>query len=122
MVFFKNNTVSTVFALFLMSAMATSLVVLPIVSAHDPPRIYATYPRVHVAPDPVGVGQEMIIVGMMNWALPGATILNDIRFRNLVITITAPDGSTHVQQWDLAPDSGGSAFMIYTPAQVGILH
>ncbi len=116
----NKNKVATTIALFLMFAMAISLVALPTANAHDPPRIYATYPRVHVAPDPVGAGQEVIIVGMLNWALPGATIGNDIRFRNLVITITAPDGSKHVQEWDLAPDSGGSAFMTYTPTEPGI--
>jgi outer membrane protein assembly factor BamB len=115
-----QNEKTIAIALILTVTMIISMIALPVANAHDPPRIYATYPRIHVAPDPVGVGQEVIIVGMMNWALPGANIANEIRFRNLAITITAPDGTTHVQQWELAPDSGGSAFMSYTPVQPGI--
>jgi hypothetical protein len=114
----KNKT-SIAFALFLMFAMTSSLVALPTANAHDPPYVYQTYTKIHVAPNPVGVGEQVEIVSLQNWAIPGALYNNDIRQKNIDFTITKPDGNTEKTHFDLAPDPGGSAFILYTPDQTG---
>jgi len=116
----NRKTILSMLALLLMLIMAFPLLALPTASAHTPPWIYATYPKIHVAPDPVGVGENVEIIGVMNWALPGADYLNTIRFKNIKITITKPDNTTIVKHWNLAPDSGGSVFFLYKPEQVGV--
>ena len=115
--FLRKKTIAI--AVFLTLTIAATMIFAPLVNAHTPPRIYAIYARVHIAPNPVGVGQSVIIVGLVNWALPGALYANDVRLKNYTITITKPDGITFVQKYDLAPDPGGSAFLLYTPDQVG---
>ncbi len=115
----NKNKIPTVLALFLMLTIAVTLVALPLATAHTPPWKYAQYARIHVAPNPVGLGESVIIVASVNWALPGAQFINDIRQQNITFTITKPDGITYQQHFDKAPDSGGSAFITYTPDKVG---
>jgi hypothetical protein len=117
--FSKSKSKISTIAVILLLAFSALLVALPAANAHDPPRIYQMYSRVHVAPDPVGVNQQVIIVAQSNWALPGALYVNDVRQKNITMTITQPNQQTDVQHWDLAPDPGGSAFILYTPDQVG---
>jgi len=114
-----KNKVTTTIVLFLLLAMTVSLVVLPAANAHTPPWRIATYVKIHVNPDPVGVNQETFIVMFTTWALPGAAVGNDIRFHNFKLTITKPDGNTEVKEWPVVPDSGGSAWTTYTPDQTG---
>jgi len=66
----SKNKAATVVSLFLMLAMAISLVALPAANAHTPPWTIATYLKIHVNPNPVGVGQETYIVMFTTWALP----------------------------------------------------
>ena len=50
-----SKTMSTMIALFLMFAMAVSLVALPAVNAHDPPWEIKSFAKIVIAPNPVGV-------------------------------------------------------------------
>ena len=117
---FSKDKIPIVFSVLLMFAMAFSLVAVPLTRGHDPPYTYATYTRIHVAPDPVGVGEQVEIVALQDWALPGALYNNDIRQKNIDFTITRPDGHTDTTHYDLAPDPGGSAFILYTPNTAGV--
>ena len=116
----NRKTILSTLALFLILAMSVPLAALPVADAHTPPYVYATYPKIHVAPALVGVNENVEIVGLMDWALPGADYLNTIRFKNIKITITKPDNTTYVKKWAYAPDSGGSVFFLYKPDQVGV--
>jgi len=117
--FDRRKARATVVSLFLLFAMAVSLVALPAANAHDPPWKIATYVKIHVNPNPVGLGQETFIVMFTTWALPGAAVGNDIRFHDFKLTITAPDGTKETEEWAVVPDSGGSAWTVYTPDQIG---
>jgi len=117
--FDRRKSKATIVALFLLFAMAVSLVALPAATAHDPPWKIATYVKIHVNPNPVGVGQETFIVMFTTWALPGAAVGNDIRFHDFKLTITKPDGTKEIKDWPVVPDSGGSAWIVYTPDQLG---
>ena len=119
MKFDRRKARATVVSLFLLFAMAVSLVALPAANAHDPPWKIATYVKIHVNPNPVGLGQETFIVMFTTWALPGAAVGNDIRFHDFKLTITAPDGTKETEEWAVVPDSGGSAWTVYTPDQIG---
>jgi hypothetical protein len=114
-----RSEIAILFAFFLMLTMAVSIFALPPADAHDPPYVYATYARINIAPDPVGVGETAEIVATQNWAIPGALYNNDIRQKNITITVTKPNGETDVTHFDLAPDPGGSAFILYTPDTAG---
>jgi outer membrane protein assembly factor BamB len=113
----KDN--ATVISMLLMSIIAISLVVSPAANAHTPPWTIQSYLNIHVAPNPVGVGQQLYIVMFTTWALPGASIGNDIRFHDFKLTITKPDQHTEVMNFPVVPDSGGSVFTLYTPDQIG---
>ncbi len=115
----KNRSIATLISVFTILTITLTLIAIPLVNAHDPPYVYQTYARLHVAPELVGVGETVIIIGTQNWALPGALFWNQIRQKNVDFTITKPDGTKDVVHFDLAPDSGGSAFTTYVPTQVG---
>ena len=53
---------STMIAVFLISIFAISLVALPSASAHTPAWQIPTFAYINARPNPVGVGQQVIIV------------------------------------------------------------
>ncbi len=106
-------------ALMLTFIVSISLLLLPIANAHTPKWTIQPYLYIHVAPNPVGIGQQTYIVMFTDWALPGAGYFNDIRFKDFKLTITKPDGHTETKDWPIVPDSGGSVFFFYTPDQLG---
>jgi hypothetical protein len=114
----KMKSLAIMIALILVSSTAISLVSLPTASAHDPPWEIHTTAYVSAQPNPVGVGQEMLIVMLINWVMPGALIQNDIRPHGYQLTITAPDGTNETNTYD-PYDSGSSRFIKYTPTQTG---
>jgi hypothetical protein len=115
----KNRPIAISIAILLTISLTASIILTPTANAHTPPYTYKTYARLHIAPNPVGVGQSVIVVGSINWALPGSLYWNDIRPKNVTFTFTKPDGHIETIHYDLAPDPGGSAFIEYTPDQVG---
>jgi outer membrane protein assembly factor BamB len=119
MKFSRSKTTATLIALLLMLIIAISLIALPAANAHTPKWTIQSYLNIHVAPNPVGVGQQVYIVMFTTWALPGASVGNDIRFHDFKLTITKPDEHTEVMNFPVVPDSGGSVFTLYTPDQIG---
>ncbi|MCL5949844.1 MAG: hypothetical protein M1490_05145 [Candidatus Bathyarchaeota archaeon] len=114
----KNKTAATLIAVLLILSVGSMTLMLN-ASAHSPPWTYKYYARIHVAPNPVGVGQNTLIVAAVNWAMPGALYQNDIRPENVTIIVTKPDGTEQKYHYDSAPDSGGSAFVTFTPDKAG---
>ena len=114
----KNKFMATLIALILIISMSASISMIPTTSAHTPPWQIATTAYVSAQPNPIGVGQQMEIVMLINWVMPGALIQNDIRPHGYQLTITKPDGTTEVNTYD-PYDSGSSRFILYTPNQVG---
>jgi hypothetical protein len=119
MVFSSSKSLATLTSLFLMFAIAFSLVALPAANAHDPPWKILTSSFIHVAPNPVGVGQTVNVGFWVNQPPPTANNIYGDRFGNMTVEVTHPDGTTET----LGPftsDNTGGTFTPYTPAQVGV--
>ena len=99
--------------------MAVSLVALPATNAHYPKWDIPTFAYINVAPNPVGVGQQTIVVVWLDKIKDGTLVTNNIRFHNYKVDITKPDGSTDQINWPVTVDSTSSAYSPYTPDQVG---
>jgi outer membrane protein assembly factor BamB len=99
--------------------MAITLVAVPLATAHTPPWTIISYAYIVAVPDPVGVGQKVSIVMWVDTPLPSAVVTNDIRRHDYKLTITAPDDTEEVQEWDVVEDTTSIQYWSYTPDQVG---
>ena len=114
----KSKT-TTAIIMLLMMAMASTLIVMPTASAHDPVWKIISYAYIMATPNPVGVGQRVATVMWVDTPLPSAVIGNDIRRHDYKLTITAPDETTEVVTWDVIQDTTGIQYYTWTPSQVG---
>jgi hypothetical protein len=114
-----DRTMATLIALFLMSAMAISLVALPAVNAHTPVWNEPSWAYLMASPDPVGVGQRVQITMWIDRPLPSASFSNDIKRHDYTLTITKPDGKTETQHWNVVSDPTSIQWYLFTPDQVG---
>ncbi len=115
----KNKVIASMIALFLTLTIASPLILLPTASAHNPPIQMTSWPFLVASPDPVGVGQRVIIVMWVDKPLPGAAVNNDVRRHNYTLTITKPDNNTETEHWDTVQDTTSIQYLLYTPDQVG---
>jgi hypothetical protein len=111
----KIAAISTILTLIL----GGTMILLPIASAHDPPWEIPTYAYINVAPNPVGVGQQVIVVFWLDKVYADAHGTNDYRFHNFELTITKPDGTTEEKTFDTVWDSTSSQYTLCTPTQEG---
>ena len=114
----KNKTTTSI-ALFLMLTIAVTLVALPIGNAHTPKWTIVSYAYMMAGPNPVGVGQRVLIIMWVDGPMPNAALENDIRRHDYTLTITKPDGKTVNMHWDSITDPTSVQFFSYTPDQVG---
>ncbi|MCW4003787.1 MAG: PQQ-like beta-propeller repeat protein [Candidatus Bathyarchaeota archaeon] len=113
----RNKSVAIATIILLMLSMAASIMLIP-ANAHTPPRTVHTYAYIALSPNPVGVGQQVIVVFWVSPNPPTATGLGGDRWRDMTITITKPDDANET----LGPfysDPTGVAYTTYTPNQVG---
>jgi hypothetical protein len=115
----KSKTAAISIAIFLMLSMGASMMLVPNANAHTPAWQVTTYAWVTASPNPVGVGQQMLIFGLLDTVINGALVNNNIRFNNYQFTITKPDGTTVTQSFPIVTDSTGAQYFTYTPDQVG---
>jgi hypothetical protein len=113
----KNKT-ATLFALFLMLAMAISLVALPSANAHTPPWAIPTYAFMEVNPSPVGVGQTAYVNFWIDKVPPTAIGLWGTRWHNFKVTVTTPKGDT-VDLGTFDSDATGGSWTTYVPDTAG---
>jgi hypothetical protein len=110
----KSKTTATAVSVFLLLAITISLVALPNANGAETTGIMATYPVIGATPNPVGVGQETLI-------LMGITqqLYSDLyHWTGLTVTVDKPDGKTET----LGPfqtDSTGMTGTIYVPTMAG---
>jgi hypothetical protein len=108
----KKKT-STAIALALMFAMAISLIAIPVATAQEPGR-KATHAVCGVMPNPVGVGQEVLVwLGITDF-----TIRPKVGWAGLTVTVTKPDGITETLG-EFTTDTTGSTGTVYIPSLVG---
>jgi len=104
-------------ALFLMAAIAATIVALPLTNAHTPPREVLTWCYVAPGPDVAGVGQDVVIAFWINFNPPTASGAFGDRW-SFTVNVVKPDGNNDT----LGPftsDPVGSGYCIYTPATIG---
>jgi len=103
---------------FLLLTFAATIATLPTIYAHDPPWQTPTWAYMSAAPNPIGVGQQIIIVMWLNDYPRTAVGAYGDRWDNMYIDITKPDGSKET----LGPftsDPVGTAYTNYVPTQAG---
>ena len=115
----KNKTIAmTIIALFLLSISAS--ITLPQTSAHTPAWQIKTYAYISVAPNPIGVNQQALVVFWLDKLFdPTIALTNDWRFHNYELVITSPDGQNTTKTWDVCEDTTSVQTTSWTPTQVG---
>ncbi len=113
----RNKTLSTI-ALILILTFSAIMAATPAAKAHSPPWTFTTYSYVNAAPNPIGVGEQSIIVFWTSPNPPSAAGLGGDRWRGMMLTITKPDGTTETRG-PFYSDPTGSTYTLYTPTQVG---
>jgi hypothetical protein len=95
-----------------------ALATLPTIYAHDPAWEIPTWAYLSAAPNPIGVGQQIIIVMWLNDYPRTAIGAYGDRWDNMYVDVTLPDGSEET----LGPftsDPVGTAYTNYVPTQAG---
>ena len=108
----SKNRKATMIALLLMFAMTISLVALPYATAQEHTR--ATYAYIGAVPNPVGVGQEVLLhIGVMSQL---SSV--EMGWEGLSVTIERPDGKTDTIS-NIRTDSTGGTGRTYVPDVAG---
>jgi outer membrane protein assembly factor BamB len=107
----KSKATTIAISVFLMLAMAISLVALPNASAQTATKTYAF---IGATPNPVGVGQEVLLHVGISQQTP-STYLS---WTGLSVTITDPDGHVTTLS-DIKTDATGGTGKVFTPDIVG---
>ena len=101
-------------AFILMLIMITSFLAVPTVKAQRPTLNRKTYAFVGATPNPVGVGQEVLIhIGITD----ELAVVSD-GWEGLTLTITKPDGTTETKG-PFRTDSTGGTGTVYVPSVAG---
>ena len=113
----KNKKLATI-TLVLILTVAALMVTMPSTNAAVIER--DTYIHVMVAPNPIGVNQQLLMTVQIDKTSPSALGLEGgDHFQGITVTITRPDGTTEVKgPYTLWAMSG--YFASYTPTQVGL--
>jgi hypothetical protein len=114
-----RNKTTTAIPMLLILTFAILLVALPTTNAHTPKWELQTWAFLAVAPNPVGVGQNVFVNMWVDKPMPGASVFNDIRRHDYQLTITDPQGKNETHTFDLS-DTTGVQFYIFVPDQVGV--
>lgn len=106
-------------SLFLMLIIAATLITVPVANAHTPAWNIPTYAYVACAPRTVGVGQYTLIVMWLDKFPPTAGGEGGDLWRGFKVDITKPDGTKETIPYTGLTSQVGSAWITYTPDQVG---
>ncbi|MEM2130574.1 MAG: PQQ-binding-like beta-propeller repeat protein, partial [Candidatus Bathyarchaeia archaeon] len=106
-----NKKARTIFTLFLVFTFAVTLAALPFAITVKAELTW--YPYLTAAPNPVGIGQRVLLVfGFTMPTSPGSA------YRDWTLYITDPDGNVRTVQ-GLDTETTGSTFYVFTPDKVG---
>jgi len=115
----KSKSMAILIAALLTFSMTASLMLIPSANAHAPRWSIPTYAYINVAPNPIGVGQRVSVDMWLSIVLPGAEPIDNIRWQNYKLTITAPDGTTTTQSWAVVSDPTANQDYYFSPTQTG---
>jgi hypothetical protein len=96
----KNKSIlKTLITLALLLTISSSTLLLPNATAHTPAWQIPTYAFINIAPNPVGIGQQALVVFWIDKTMPSAAVANSIRVHDYELIITDPDGETQTLTW-----------------------
>ena len=114
----KNKTKISAITFVLLLTIAALLVSLPTASAHDPAWEIPTWAYMSVSPNPIGIGQDALIVMWINdYPITAVGAYGD-RWDGFTVEVTTPSGVKET----LGPftsDPVGSGWTQYTPTEIG---
>jgi outer membrane protein assembly factor BamB len=113
----KKKTIAFLISLLLTINVAVPLYAMEIVYAHDPPRTVPTYSYIHIAPDPIGVGQIATVFLWIDAMPPTASGKAGDRWY-FFLDVTTPDGVKETIG-PLRSDPVGGSYVQYTPDTPG---
>jgi hypothetical protein len=102
-----------------MFAMVVAFVALPRVNAFDPDTEIPTFAFIMAVPNPIGVDQYTHIYMWIDKVFDSAALINNYRFHNYKLIITAPDNSTETVTFDIVHDSTSNQGYTFAPEQTG---
>jgi drug/metabolite transporter superfamily protein YnfA len=101
-------------------SMMTSVMLAPAANAHYPAWEIPTHAYINVAPNPVGVGQRVLVIMWIDRVFgPDAGLGNNWRFHGYELTITNPNGTSTKQNFGEIADPTSSQPTYFTPDQAG---
>ena len=132
----KGKAMAILIAAILTISIGASTTINTRASAHTPAWQIPTYAYINASPNPIGVGQTLIIymwldcvygaaggassiLGTNGYTASAALLANDYRFHNYELTITAPNGTVSTQTWPVITDPTSDQSYTYTPTAVG---
>jgi len=115
----SGKSKSALIALFLITTMSASVILVQTATAHTPAWNVPSFAYVTAKPDPVGVGQRVMVYMWVDTPMPSAAVSNDIRRHDYKLTITLPSGKTETKDWPIITDTTGIQFYTYIPVEVG---
>ncbi len=104
--------------LVLVLTLSVTVTSLSLVDAHTPPWSIPTYSYISVSPNPVGIGQTVIVIMGVEPKPPTAEGDAGDRWTNLRVTITKPNGLVE-KKGPFTSDATGSTYFLYNPSMVG---
>jgi len=116
----KNKTAAIAITLILLASIAASATLIPSASTHTPAWTIPTFPHIYAATDPVGVGQKAYIYMFVTPTYADTQILNNYRFHNYKLVITAPNGDVTEQVFATIQDTTSNQATTFVPDQVGV--
>ena len=114
----RRNKMLISLALFLVLTISATLIALPVTYAHDPPWTNPTTAFIAVAPNPIGVGQNLMVAMWLSIPPPTSIDIGGDRWKGMTVTITKPDG-TKETQGPFTSDPLGDQYFMYKPDIVG---
>ena len=113
-----KQTLSAI-ALILILTISGIMATTQIANAHTPPLTNVpTWAYLVLSPNPIGVGQTLVVYFWLNWVPPGAGGLGGARWTHLTVDVTAPDGTKTTLGPFISDDVGGG-HTYYVPTQLG---
>jgi len=115
----KSKTLAIAIATLLTFSMTASMVLVSTASAHTPAWSIPTVAFIYASPNPIGVNQSAFVDMWLDKVLPGAEPIDNIRWQNYKLTITAPNGAITTQTWAVVSDPTANQDYHFTPTQIG---
>ena len=114
----KNQIVVTLTVAILLFSISCSVITMPSAIAHSPSLQIPTYAYINVAPNPVGVGQQVNIILWLGMPPPTANAQFGDRWENFTVKVTTPSGTT-TTLGPFTSDATGGTSTTYTPTVTG---